>query len=394
MKAYMIASSKTIDPFGDHPQDCLIGNQKLGEIQESVLSNLGFELVTISGNTEVKDEDEHIIFTDRLFFTKELLTDFIAQSRNKRQRTVCALKSGIFTLRSVVATQDVKISDEVVEYCLYYSPGKDLTGEAIPIVIDTDQLQQTIPIPKHMFGLAGYTIPLTEKIVVQIDNWTNLWATNIISILLELARLKKGSKLRLLGLVMRARSANQWKLLRYTNIIGHNCDIHPTAYIEGSTIGDNVAVGAGTVIKECNIGRNVYIENNATLDFSVIGEGCWIGDGSMLRYSVLNPGSFLLGVLSCSLLGRDTFVGGGVLIGDFRIDRRSIFVLKDGLPVDTNNIFIGSCLGHGVYLAAGCTIAPGRTIPNGLRISPEESRIIRKFGPNGEVEGYRTIKLS
>ncbi len=394
MKAYMIASSKTIDPFGDHPQDCLIGNQKLREIQRSVLNNLGFELITVSNNIEIEDKEEHIILSDRLFFTKELLIDFITRSRTAKQRTVCTLKPGIFTLRTVVATQDVRITDYGIEYGLYYNPDGIQTDETVPIVIETDQIKQSLPMPEQIFGINEYTIPLTEKMSIQIDNWTNLWAANIASILLELARLKKGSKLRLLGLALKAYSTNQWKLLRKANKIGNNCDIHPTSYIEGSFIGDNVTVGAGTVIRECNIASNTYIENNVTLDFSLIGERSYIGDGSMIRYSVLNSGSFFIGVLSCSLLGRDTFVGGGALVGDFRIDKKPVVVLKDGVSIDTENIFIGSCLGHGVYLAAGCIIAPGRTIPNGLRISPEESRIIRKVETSGEITGYRTIIIN
>ncbi|MFC1949816.1 hypothetical protein ACFLW0_06570 [Chloroflexota bacterium] len=393
MKAYIIESNKKLDPFNEHPRDCLIGNQKLGEIQESILKDLGLQLITISDTAQIEDTDEHIAFTDSLYFSKELLTDFIAQSRIKKQRTVCALKPGTFTLRTVVATQDVKISDDSVEYGLYYSPADNSQGTMVPVVMETDQLIEGVPIPEHIFGIPEYTLPLNEKLVIQIDHWTNLWSANICSILMEVARIKKGSRLRLLGLAMKARSTNQWKVLRQMNNIGHNCDIHPKAYIEGSTIGDNVTVGAGTVIRECKVASNTFIENNVTLNFSVVGEGCYIGDGSMIRYSVLNPGTFILGVLSCSMLGRDTFIGGGALIGDFRIDKKPIVVLKNGQPVDTGNIFIGSCLGHGVYMAAGCTVAPGRTIPNGLRFSPEESRIIRKVEPNGEVKGYRTIKI-
>lgn len=393
MKAYMIVSDKNIDPFNDHPQDCLIGNSTLGEIQRSVLGNLGIQLVKVSGPEEINDTNEHILFTDNLFFSKELLTEFITRSKGTKQKTVCALKRGTFTLRTVIATQDVKIGDDTVEYKLYYFPGSNLSGETIPLVIEPDQIQQTMPMPEHMSGLPVYEIPLTEKMAIHIDNWTNLWAANIASILLELARIIKGSKLKLLTLAVKARSANQWKILKHTNNIGHNCDIHPKAYIEGSTIGDNVIVGAGTVIRECNVAPNVYIESNVTINSSVVGEKSYIADGSVIRFSAINPGSFIFSIVSCSLLGRDTFVGAGAIITDFRLDRKPIIVFKDGLQVNTENAYIGSCLGHGVYLASGCTVNPGRTVPNGLHVTPEESRVIRKFGPDGGVEGYRTIKF-
>ena len=66
--------------------------------------------------------------------------------------------------------------------------------------------------------------------------------------------------------------------------------------------------------------------------------------------------------------------------------------MKDGQLVDTQSIGLGPCLGHGVYLGAGCLVAPGRMIPNGLRIIPENTRVIESINPNGDIPGYRQIE--
>ena len=83
-------------------------------------------------------------------------------------------------------------------------------------------------------------------------------------------------------------------------------------------------------------------------------------------------------------------MGGGVILTDFRLDGKSVMVMKDGIKVDTENTFIGACLGHEVYLGTGCIVAPGRIIPKGMRITPDKERIIEK--PDQNMQGFRSIK--
>jgi len=395
MKAYMVESSKKIEPFGDHPRDCLITNRKLGEIQKEVLQGLGLELKAMPSAVKVEDAEEHIVFDDSLFFTKELLQEFITEARRLKCCAVCAAKPGQFTNLSMVATQNVQIHADRVEYGLHYVPARELRGDQVPMVIDPDQFSMPFPMPEHVHGGREYRIPITDTVIIQIDHWANLWAANLGMLLAEVARLRKAPKVRLLGLVIRARSRNRWKVLRQVNKVGRNCDIHPTAYIEGSTIGNNVMVGAGSVIRLSLVGDGTAIGSNVTMEFSVAGEQCAIDSGSGIFGTVLYPGAVTsAGVIYVSLCGRNSFIAEGVSLSDFRFDGRCVTVIKDGNPVDTGNIGLGSCLGPGVYLGAGCVVAPGRAIPNGMRITPDETRVIRKCLPDGSVPGHRRIDIN
>jgi len=392
MKAYMIRTKKKIEPFGDHPGDCLISNNELKAIQKSVLDDMALNLAIVEDNNSIKDSEEHIIFTDSLYFNRKLLETFISESRKTQQRTVCALHTGVTTLRTVVNTQDVTRKEDSVEYQLWYVPIGATTDESRPVILNPDKFYESLPMPQHMFGLPEYRVPLPDKIAVQIDHWVNLWAANIASLLGEVSSIKGSSKFKLLGLAARAFSTNQWKILRKTNHIGHNCDIHPSAWIEGSIIGDNVRIGAGTVVRESKIGNNCNLENGVVINFSVLGENCYLGDGAVVRYSVMYPGSFTIAsLLSCSIIGRDTFKGDGVVLTDFRFDGQPIKVVKNGTVIDTENTFIGSCLGHNVYLGSGTIIASGRAIPNGLRILPENSRFVRKLDTDGIAPGFQKV---
>lgn len=394
MRAYMVESNKKIEPFGDHPRNCLVANRELGEIQKEVLQGLGLELKTTPNAAAVEEPEEHIVFDDSLFFTKELLQHFLSEGRRLKHCAVCAAKPGLFTQGSMVAIQDVQIHTDRVEYGLHYVPTHELRGDPMPVVIDLDQFSEPIPMPEHVHGGREHHIPITDMMLIQIDHWANLWAANLGMLLAEVARLRKAPRLRLMGLALRACSWNRWKILRQLNKIGKNCDIHPTAYIEGSTIGDNVLIGAGSVIRLSLVGNGTAIGSNVTMEFSIAGDQCVIDSGSGTFGAVLCPGAVTsAGVIYLSLCGKNTFIAEGVSLSDFRFDGRNIAVIKDGKLVDTGNIGLGSCLGHGVYLGAGCVVAPGRAIPNGLRITPDETRVIRKCHPDGTVLGHRRIDV-
>ena len=91
------------------------------------------------------------------------------------------------------------------------------------------------------------------------------------------------------------------------------------------------------------------------------------------------------------MLGRNGFIGDGVSLTDYRFDGKNITVLKNGMVVDTGNRILGSCVGHGAYLAAGTIVAPGRAIPNGTRIVPKCGLIIQGADPDGTIPDYRQV---
>ena len=394
MKAYIVQSNKKIEPFGDSPRDCLIANRKLSEIQKQVLQSLGMELKTIPDAAQIEDPDEHIVLADSLFFTQELMKEFVNRSRRLKSCTTCALKPGLVTLHSMVATQDVKIHADRVEYDLRYMPAQRLRGEPVPVVIDAEQFSQVVPMPEHVRGSQPYRMPLTDTLLIQIDHWTNLWAANMATRLAEVARLMKAPKLKMLGLALKARSLNKWRVLHQVNKIGKNCDIHPTAYIEGSTIGDNVIIGAGSVVRLSVIGDGSAIGSNVTIESSILGEECTINSGCAVFFSVLYPRAVSSSrLLLTSTCGRDTFISDLAGLADFRFDGKRIEVMKNGVPVNTGVINLGACLGHGVYLGGGCGVAPATAIPNGLRIIPKKPLIGESFNPDGTIPGHRVINI-
>ena len=116
MKAYIIKTEKSISPFEEHPRDLLILGSRLEDIQQQVLRDMKISFIKVDRISEITDTQEHIIFYDNLYFTKQLLEEFIETSRQKKVKTVCALKKGIFTLRTITATQEIKEFEDSIEY--------------------------------------------------------------------------------------------------------------------------------------------------------------------------------------------------------------------------------------------------------------------------------------
>jgi len=392
MKAYVIRIDKPIEPFNEPARDCLVLNQTIADVQAEIFGKAGMEIVSVSDASEISDTNEYLVLGDNLFFTPELLNEFVERSRQGRDTTVCALKHGITTLRTAISVQDVKNCQGYTEYNLRYFPEAKHRKDVRVLVIEPDELLASFAVPFHMCGSKEYAIPMTERFIVQIDHWVNLWVTSIVAIMAGGARLQKSQKAKLLLLAIKARSFNKWKILRQLNKIGRNCDIHPTAYIEGSVIGDNVTVSAGAVVRESVIGDNALIGNGVVVEESVIGENSTILNGHIL-YSVLYPGCFSVAeMVSASLVGRDAFMGLNSTLTDFRLDGKNVTVLKDGVAVDSGNVFLGSCLGHGVYLGSGCIVAPGRMVPCGLHLaSCKEGAVWSSF--DGPIpDGFRLVK--
>lgn len=395
MKAYILPKEERINPLGNYARDCLIGNKPLKQLQAETLRALGLEAVFAADFAQIRDPGEYISFRDNLYVSAGLLKEFIAQSRQRKTATVCALKAGEITLRTAVNVQDVMIRQDYVEYDLHYFPEVKNRKDCQTVIIDPDEFHAAIAMPSHMCGADRYAIPMADKFVIQIDHWVNLWIANVVAALALGAHLRKSSKIRQLFLALKAQSFNQWKILRCTNIVGNNCDIHPTAYIEGSIIGDGVSLGAGTSVRNSIIGDNVSIGNGIVIEESVVGDGCVILNGRLI-FSTFYPRTFSVAeMITASLVGQNAFIGLNSTMTDFRLDGKNVTVLKGGAMVDSGNRFLGSCLGHGVYLGSGCIVAPGRSIPCGLRLTLSKDKIIR--GPlegRGNIEGYRIVETS
>jgi len=369
MKAYIIKKNRKIEPFGDNVSNCLIGNKELTKWQQEILSERGIEPYFVLNEDEIKNKEECICFSDNLYFTLSLLDEFISKARKENKNTVCVLKKGITTLRTGTNLQEVTDYKDSIGYDLRYYPNGNSVTNHSRILINPDEFNASLSVPFHMCNCKkGYAVPITNKFMVQIDHWVNLWSANILTALANIARIRNMPKLKLLP----------WKLFQNLNKIGNNCKIHRSALVEANIIGDNVTVEAGAIVRASIIGDNVHIGNGVIVEESVVGPNSSILSGHLL-YCVFYPNTFsVTGMVSASLIGRDSFLGVNTTLTDFRFDGKNVLVLKNNEKIDSGNLFLGACLGHEVYLGSGSIIAPGRVVPNGLRLTLPKDGVFSK----------------
>jgi hypothetical protein len=283
IEAIIETSQTTIPPFLEHPQQLPVLNKRLEAHQRKLLDSLGIRITDRESRNVEKDL---VVLKDTVFCSKELMVTFLEAAQRSEQPTQCAIKKGAVTQRSTISTMDVDDRGESVGYRLYYyPPGTDQTSSLTPIVIDADEYVQEMMFPNHMVPGKAYKVPITRKIIFQIEHWTNLWACNIAGILGNIAALRN-KKSQQLWLAVKALSTNQWRVSSKNVQVGKGCDIHPTAYVENSVIGEGVEIGAQSVIRGSMIGDNSMIANNCTVAYSVRARACLAYRKLLTRYSL------------------------------------------------------------------------------------------------------------
>ena len=122
MKAYMVRTDRLLEPFNEPARDCLVLNQTIADTQAGIFARAGVELMAVSDPGDISDSNEHLVLRDNLYFTPELLKEFVERSRRKNTATICALKNGVTTLRTAVSVQDVKVCQSHTESALSEKP--------------------------------------------------------------------------------------------------------------------------------------------------------------------------------------------------------------------------------------------------------------------------------
>jgi acetyltransferase-like isoleucine patch superfamily enzyme len=372
----VVETDTRIQPFDEHPRELPVLNRPLAAHRADVLDSLD---IRTTDEVDPGRGGPQLVFDDTVFFSEQLLRSFLEESRGIDEPTQCAVEKGAFTERAVTPTMALTDHGDGVGYRLYYYPDGFDPGEEVdprPVTLDADEFVHDLAFPEHMVQGGTYRVPITTTVVVQIEHWANLWAANVVGALGRLAALMN-DRFRQLNLALRAFSTNEWKIAGRNVTVGENCDVHPTAHVENSILGDGVEIGAGSVVRGSIIDDRTVIQNNVSVAYSVIGERCQFQHNTSLSYSLLFPGAFTNCLyLNCSVMGRDTFIGAGTIQTDFRFDGNDVVVLDDGAPVDSGQRFLGGCMGHESYLGAGLVIAPGREIPNGVRVMPSEDDVV------------------
>ncbi|MFQ5976002.1 MAG: bifunctional sugar-1-phosphate nucleotidylyltransferase/acetyltransferase [Candidatus Hydrothermarchaeales archaeon] len=145
--------------------------------------------------------------------------------------------------------------------------------------------------------------------------------------------------------------------LKGTLILGKNSVVKSGTYIEGPVyIGENTTVGPNAFLRS----------------FTSIGNNCRVGNAVELKNSIINDNTNVphLSYVGDSIIGKNCNFGAGTLVGNLRLDERSVKMrIKDELT-DTGRRKMGCVVGDNVKTGLNVMINSGRKIGSNSMIGP------------------------
>ncbi|MEE8401489.1 MAG: bifunctional sugar-1-phosphate nucleotidylyltransferase/acetyltransferase [Candidatus Hydrothermarchaeaceae archaeon] len=174
---------------------------------------------------------------------------------------------------------------------------------------------------------------------------------------------------------------NPWNYLDANcEVLGKlNTDIKGT--LEDSVvIKGELALGEGSVIKSgsyieggTSIGKNTTVGPNSYLRKSVtIGDDCHIGNGVEIKNSVILSGTNIphLSYVGDSIIGMNCNLGAGTLVGNLRLDEKTVKMRIKGTLIDSGRRKLGCVIGNNTKIGLNVMINSGRKIGNDCKIGP------------------------
>lgn len=156
-------------------------------------------------------------------------------------------------------------------------------------------------------------------------------------------------------------------------LIGEGSNIDSSAKIEGRII----------------IGKNSTIADSVLIRESVIiGDNVHIGHAVELKNSIIMNNSSIahLNYLGDSIIGNNVNVGGGAIIANWRLDKKSIKIKFKDEKVDTNLEKFGACVGDYSSLGANSVLNPGTILGKKTLVFPLVS-VTGVYNENSVIKG-------
>ena len=198
---------------------------------------------------------------------------------------------------------------------------------------------------------------------------------------------------------------------------GHGCNVHPTAVVEGSTLGDDVTVGPfavvqnsiladGVVIQEygsalgSTVGAGSVVQSHAQVRESVVGENTVVSFQCALRNSVLMGNSAISApVVVRSVIGTNVILTRGLGISATTLGDDPIRVWHGGRRVNSGLRLLGCAVGDGARVGSGLDLPTGYQVPAGYYLASRPlGRLaddLPRHAPLIEVEGrFRRLGFS
>ncbi len=392
MRKVILQDKRKIAPFNEPARELSVLAKPLWLYQRDILAPYVTEEYQVESLTELdNDRVETLVYRDNLYFDQPFVDEFIsrAQKSGKACQVAFELDDPAISQHALYLQRGIRRQGNVYVADLWYYP-YGIDPVVRPLVIQTAPREVGFyHVPTHMSNIYGDLVyQLPTKAFLSIEHWVHILLANVMFGIFSIgARLEQslegdlGLNLKLLwrGMLERKQVLTTSTLVQ----IGKDCEIDPTAIIQGPTIiGNNVTIGAGTVVGNCIIGDNVNISQGCQLMLSVLGSGTFLPFRASLFESVLMEDCMVAQntCLQLCVVGRGSFIGAGNTFTDFNlVSNKPIRSHFAGRLENTGMNVLGGAVGHHVRIGSGFIVFPARMIESDVVLfaSPKR-RIISK----------------
>jgi carbonic anhydrase/acetyltransferase-like protein (isoleucine patch superfamily) len=369
MKAYLVKESKPLFPFEKPASEMLLGSLSIRQQLIHQLEGAGlqvelldfFDVEAFKKNTHSPViEPTSIVLFDNLVLSSNFIEYFLTSIPLVHNNYQCVIDTQCFALFNTNHAASLR------QLPLYYF-GKT-AGEIDTIEISPPVVRKVKHgLPMRMAKVDDVSIYFLGVYALDIIYWFDLLtASSLFCRKQTTAMMKRADSLgftALLNYLIGFGWIRQW-FTRRSNQIGRNCRIHPSAVIEGCTIGDNVDIGPFVCLRASVILDHAVIREHCIINFSYIGKGAYIMGANVFNSYVGAEVSIVTPMLYNCVMGDRSFVSGGSGFADFSMASSQIMAHIEGVDVPSGLSFLGSCVGEDSFIGADLIFIPGRTIAN------------------------------
>jgi carbonic anhydrase/acetyltransferase-like protein (isoleucine patch superfamily) len=370
VRAYRVASGRTIAPFGDRVRDLCVGARQIASWQEDACKACGLELADVADLVEANERPALIFFDDH-FFTEMALRQLMASVMSDKSDAALGVRDSAILRTTRVLDDERPPIDGAVPFDIFFVAGseparsiEELRARCKIRVQEADEQTIEVQLPHASQGEDRSTVvPFSARVVVHVRHWVHLLRASQLAIGATLLdRLRHNPRLAFRLKLMRGR--DPWERARAVSFVDKTARIHPTADIECAVIGPGAVIEAHAHVHRSVLGKDVHIGDHAAVMGCALGDQVQVLRASYLAFCHSMPGSTLASYkVQLSLFGSGVFLTTSAWLIDAKL-KGEVKVEHDGRLVSVGTPFLGACLGHRVTLGAQVAIQAGRVVPN------------------------------
>jgi len=399
MRAYVIQTNKQISPFQEDVCNMPVAGTTLGQWQKEILEELKIPIVLVSRADEIPADVDRLIFHDNVFFSRRGLRLFLKGWKQSAHGTAqFALPDKTLFSEQFSDLQDCRVEHGQRIFNIWVIKKDALIEDATPLEIDYKDRVEELPLPSAITGLEKWEHPITSSVCLHVNHWLHVLQINLLSIQIKWIDTIMTRPIWATWLAFRSMFGSpknfRARIAQRANCIGKNVTIHPSAIVEGCIIGDNVEIGAQALVRGSLISEGVVLQERVNVAFSVIGPKSFVSKHSVVHAcaSFEEADMCMRGMQFC-LVGRKAALTTRATPIDLAPGRK-IRVDVDGEYVPIDMPMLGTCFGHEVFIGADVYTAPGRAIPNQIKVISDTSKILAHIPKDIEAGETYVVKNS